>query len=123
MDSKTLTFYVRESLVVVGTDPEMADYDNPRGELVGESHRVVAEDEDGSRYEHRYAAVTRNGYTLSDLSVDRLEALAAYLNKAHPVLDEDLWHEIDPAYGSMAYQREGTEAERAYMERYHDLDA
>lgn len=114
----TIHFEVAEELVVVGRDPEMADYSNPRGELVGEAHYIVGTYEDGRRIAHEVCATTRRGHLLGGPSVERLERLAAHLNEAQPALNPDLWRDTRPVYGSEAYVSSGQEfldwsAERA----------
>ena len=42
-----LTFGTRTDLQVIGTNPECADMSNPRGEIIGEVHYVVAETPNG----------------------------------------------------------------------------
>ncbi len=139
-----LTYSVRSDLVIVGTHPEMADMCNPRGELEGLAHYVIAETQDGRRFAHDAVAYTINEWAIDSgtcevededspsfrvnsngMTVVRLERLAAYLNANHPPLNMDHWTEIQACYGSEAYQRDGwesvaiaIEAEEARWERF-----
>lgn len=136
MNGLHLTFGVREDLVIVGTHPEMADFCNPRGELEGSVHYVVAEAPDGRRFAHDAAAFTINGWVIdggrcevededspsfrvdsNGMTVERLERLAAHLNANHPALNEAHWTEIQACYGSEAYQRDGWEAVAVAIEQ------
>lgn len=45
-----MRFYTMPELAVVGNNPEMADMDNPRGDIIREVHLLVAEDEHGRRW-------------------------------------------------------------------------
>ena len=109
IDTNTLRFGVKSDLVIVGTNPEMADMTNPRGDLEGLAHYIIGEAPDGRRFIHEAVAYTRNGYAMNDMTVARLERLVDHLNDAHPSLDADHWSEIEPSYGSVAYQRSGAE--------------
>lgn len=42
-------FFAGTDLVVVGTNPEMADYSNPRGEIIRSAAYVYATDAAGNR--------------------------------------------------------------------------
>jgi hypothetical protein len=53
----------------------------------------------------------------------KAERLAARVNAAIKTgrgVDMDLWDEVDPAYGSDEYIGQGTEAKRAYADRFAD---
>ncbi len=134
MNATELTFAVREDLTIVGNNVEMADFGNPRGSLEGSVHYVVAEAPDGRRFAHDAAAFTINGWHIDpsdvdeeglttwtvdsrDITVERLERLADYLNANHPDLDPDHWTEIQACYGSEAYQRDGWEDVAIAIER------
>ncbi len=127
IDTSTLQYAVRNDLVIVGYNPEMADMPNPNGELEGLAHYIIGVAPDGRQFIHSATAYTRNGYALNGnpsdctpdfcwdidsqgMTVDRLERLAAHLNEAHPSLDANHWSEGEPTYGSVAYQRSGAEA-------------
>ena len=127
ISSATLTFGVINDIVIVGSNPEMADMSNPNGNIEGLSHYIIGETPDGRRFVHNAVAYTRNGYALNSnptdcapdfdwsadsqgMTVERLERLADYLNANHPILDTYHWVEVQAAYGSEAYQRDGWEA-------------
>ena len=109
MNTDTLTFGITNDLVIIGSNPEMADMTNPNGNIEGLAHYIVAETPKGHRFAHNAYAITHNGYADSDITVERLERLVAHLNATHPSLDADCWAEIQPCYGSPAYQEDGWE--------------
>lgn len=107
---KELGYFVRTDIAVIDYNSEMADMSNPNGEIYGDADYIVAETPTGRRFAHQTTALTYpNGTTKSTVSCARLEELAHHLNSTKPDLDMDLWHEIDPAYGSEAYISQGTE--------------
>jgi hypothetical protein len=110
IDTSTLTFGITDDLVIVGSNPEMADMTNPNGNIEGLAHYIVAETPRGSRFAHNAFAITHNGYADSDITVERLERLVAHLNATHPALDADCWTEVQACYGSQAYAEDGWEA-------------
>lgn len=132
-----LRFELYEELTIVGRNPEMADFANPRGELEGAVHFIVGEAPDGQRFAHSVPVFTMNGYTINGnpahdeedeclttftvdsngMTIERLERLAAYLNSHQPSLDPTYWTEIQACYGSEAYVRDGWEAEAVAIER------
>lgn len=95
-------FFAMTDLVVVGTDPEMADYDNPRGEIIRSAAYVVAEDAQG----YRVRLHIRTGFEADVLPKAEREAagLNARLNnlKKLPV-GFGRWEETRPGYGSDAF--------------------
>ena len=115
-----LTFTVREDDVMVGTNPEMADYDNRRGLLFGRMHYIVAEAATGARWNHSATAFTYKGRIInrdedtdpesmynftvhSQYSPEQLEALADHLNNGPGLILADHWMEGIPCYGSHDY--------------------
>ena len=130
-----MRFGVKTDLVVVGHNPELADVSNPRGEMVGLGHYIVAECSDGRRFAHSACCYTIGGgdeivaanyddnpvddyedYHYDSFSVDSgtvtvtgLEDLANYLNTKQPKLNPMRWTEIQACYGSNAYVRDNWE--------------
>ena len=88
---------------VVGYNPEMADMDRPRGEIVREVFFMVAEDDRGARWAWG-----------GGLDADAVET--AYRFFAPPVF---LWDSWQPAYGSVAYMQDGGEEELMAWEARH----
>jgi hypothetical protein len=91
-------------IVVTGSNPENADFDNPRGEEFGLASYVIAEWADGSRRRSPSVAVDAN----EQVAMAPAERLAAALNarlanytKAHPQIAAWGWEQ--PGYGSDAY--------------------
>lgn len=78
--------------VVVGTNPEMADMSNPRGEIIRERFRVVATNERGDRRTFGYFKTEE-------------EAEAWFWSPFSPGVEE--WDVDRPEYGSVAYVEYG----------------
>ncbi len=116
MNTDTLTFGITNNLVIIGSNPEMADMTNPNGNIEGLAHCIVAETPKGRRFAHIATAYTHNGYADSDITVERLERLAAHLNATHPALHPDCWTEVQACYGSPAYVEGGWEAHNLSLE-------
>lgn len=116
-DIATLTFGIINDLVNLGRHPEDGSI------LEGLAHYIVGEAPDGRRFAHNATAVTRNGYAEDDMTVERLERLADYLNANHPSLDADCWTEVQASYGSAAYASGGWEARSLSSEIGAAVDA
>lgn len=105
-----IQFFASSDLVIVGSNPEMADYDNPRGHLFGEAAYVVAQDERGNRRcLHIKTDRSRN------VAMEAAEAVAAALNARLAMgklpVGFSGWREDRPAYGSDAYIAYGQDDE------------
>ena len=110
-------------MVIVGSDPEMADYDNPRGHLYGFASYVIAEDKAGNRCRRHVATERRESDALAPA-----EALAATLqtrldNLGKPPVGFDGWEAHRPAYGSPAWQAYGEDDEIALERREAEDEA
>jgi hypothetical protein len=114
-------FFVRSDLAVIGRNPEMADMDNPDGNIFGFGAYVVMESGDGRRFAHVTTFTDDDEKTATDHAtrlMGRIEAKARYLaySTSHP-LNPNFWTEIEPRYGSTAseafIQEAAEEAERA----------
>ena len=90
-----VTITLASDFRVVGYNPEMADMDRPRGEIVREVFFLMAEDARGARW------VWDEGWQDAD-------AAEAAIALAPPVI---LWAAWEPAYGSVAYMEDGGEEE------------
>jgi hypothetical protein len=95
-------FTSRTDLVVIGTHPEMANYDNPRGEIYGFASYVVAEAADGER---RCLAIKVSACAEEALAPAERQAAAlnARLKAGKLPVAFNAWHHDRPAYGSDAY--------------------
>ena len=91
---------------VLHRDPEHADVGNPQGNVYGIRYYVRVTLEDGTRYLH-YKAWDR-----ADLD-EAMTLKNAVQNRR--VIDLKHWVEVDPAYGSKAY--EVADEEREYQFR------
>lgn len=121
---KPILFFPSSDVVVTGHNYEMADYDNPRGELYGYATYVVAEDERGHR-RRLYVETLPCAYG-QDRAMERADrmalALIARLQSGRLPVAFDRWETISSAYGSDAYIEEGGEDELIEWERSMEED-
>ena len=119
MTLPALTFDVTSLIVVVGTNPEMADVTNPRGELYGLSFAVRAVNERGDTWEKHVA-------TGSPWQEKELEAQAKKVAEALQVRLDRLgrlpvgfaqWSPGRAVYGSQAWEEYGNDEEMALERR------
>lgn len=101
-----LEFFAVDEAVVMKVDPEMADYDNPTGAIIGFAGQVCAEDERGNRWFYTVA----RGYDQAKV-LKQAEIMAERLNIRFrqgklPVAFSQ-WVQGRPAYGSPAYEEYG----------------
>jgi hypothetical protein len=99
-------FFLRSDVVVIGSNPESADMDNPRGSLFGYAVYVVAEASNGERMAHDHTfTASREKDALA-----RGEALLARIQAAvfghGRDIDPACWTPCEAAYGSNAYVAE-----------------
>lgn len=99
-------FFAATDLVVLDSDPEFADLDNPRGERVGYAAYVYAQDASGYR---RRLYIGSNYMESQVLEPAQRQARALQARRAQGRLPVafDRWEEARPAYGSPAYEAEG----------------
>ena len=107
MAKSKYTFSVASEYVVVGTDPEFAEFDNPRGEIIQERFFMVAEDAEG------YRRVWG-----SEVSSEAAEMVFQHFA---PAVSE--WPLGRPSYGSAAYMESGAELDQLRYEMEFDLGA
>lgn len=102
------TFHVKDDIVIVGSDPEMADIVNPRGNLYGHAAFVVAERADG--YRSRLHVLTdQHAPTAREPAQQLCDALNARMkNLGKLPIGFSGWHETFPAYMSAAYSEHDT---------------
>lgn len=98
---------VDSELVVIAQDPEMADIDNPRGDIIRPKWFVMAEDLEGYRR-------VLTGVDFDD-KVGAEKFAATYDGWAPD--NEIVWADFQPAYGSRAYVVENVEADVIAWER------
>jgi len=113
--------FCRTDVVVIGHNPENADYTNPRGEIYGFCGFVVAEAPDGSRWQFDRTMTSR----LEANVLARLETFAAHVQwqiENGRKLDPNHWTTVRPGYGSEAYSNGGWSREDAMLERMADRD-
>ena len=96
-----VAFFAASDLVVVGSNPEMADYTNPRGHLFGVAAFVVAEDAHG--YRVRLHVATGHASEVEEKAARVAAALTARLASGRLPVAFSTWEEARPAYGSEAY--------------------
>jgi len=114
-----ISFDAHTDIVIIGSDPEAADYDNPRGNIYGFTSSVIATFKDGRR-----VAKTVKTSPIELDAFEPAERLASALTnrlynlKKLPVAF-DTWHETYPVYGSDAHD----EQELIEWERRIDEDS
>ena len=106
----------RTDIVVIGSNPENADYVNPRGYIYGYRGYLLAIAPDGSQWVFERSMVDR----LEQNVFDRLATFCARVQ--HKIncgakLDANRWSETRPMYGSEAYVNGGWSREDAMEER------
>jgi hypothetical protein len=104
---KPTHFYGATNIAVISRNPEMADMDNPRGEIHGHVALVVAEDDLGNR---RVLLLSRSEAPQSNLEAYeqyRADSMAQSLNQrllaGKPPVGFSEWSDMHPRYGSDAY--------------------
>ena len=122
MGNKDRRFAVASRIAVVGTNSEMAEVGNPRGEMFGEVFFVVCTSGDGSRLAHCASSTMMGGRLLGGYPLERLVKLADKLDTEQPDLNLDHWDEMDPVYGSSACVKGGYEEAYAHEEYVRDME-
>lgn len=102
VDATGFEFFVASEIVVTGYNPELADWDNPRGACHAAVYYVVAQDARGNRLAHGH--LTRDA-----AAADRL----CWKISAAAQIDLRYWTPTRPAYGSEAYEQHGEAADVA----------
>jgi hypothetical protein len=91
-------FEVMEDIVCVRTDPEFADYDNPRGEIYGSLFYIRATNDRGER-----KVLSEPSFKTNDEAGRFLHTLSEYSPNTKD------WAAIQPMYGSDAFIRDDGE--------------
>ena len=115
---KPVTFFGMTDLVVVGQNSEMADFDNPRGDIIRSAAYVVAEDEKG----YRVRMYIRTGHDAEVLAAAQAlaERLKARLATGKLPVGFSAWQETYPSYGSEAFVESGQGEMDAWMDRMEE---
>lgn len=116
-----LTFEGCTDLVVMFCNPEMADFNNPRGEVYGYRAFVTATDIDGNRKFIYTSAATRDeSFAINDAAyiAKCLQARWDNLNKL-PIRFWE-WQDTRPEYGSEAYIAYGAADDLAWERAQED---
>jgi hypothetical protein len=113
---KPVEFYTSTDIVIIGQNPEMADYDNPHGYLHGYASYVYAEDIRGVRRRLFVCTGPAERESLEPAEI-MAQALNARLRAGKLPVAFDRWEEYHPVYGSEAYQMDGGEEELIAWER------
>lgn len=115
MTDKTFNrFYAQSDIVVIGSNPESADYTNPRGEIYGFAAYVVAANEYGDTRSLHVATAH-----LERDAMEKAEAMAAALTVrfeqlGKPPVGFANWSAGRAVYGSDAYQDYGAADDLAW---------
>lgn len=105
--------------VVIGTNPEMADYDNPRGHIFGLSYAVRARNEHGDTWEKPVATGSLHEDAELAAKAERLaQALQTRLDRLGKLpVDAAQWQPGRAVYGTDAYVAYGQDDEVALERR------
>ena len=139
MRDRNFNFSLRTQPATVAENHEMAELNNPRGQLIGDISFVVATDiETGEQWAHKALAVRLQGFDCTPTSTaereadrsahpyapqirylvtassdaatfQRLTTLAQFLRDTRGKLNDACWSQIEPQYGSPAYKAEAVE--------------
>ena len=104
MQNKTFNrFYARTDIVIIGQNPEMADYDNPRGDIHGFASCVVAANDYGDTRELEVSVSIseREALEPAERLADALNA--RFQNLGKPPVGFANWRAGRAVYGSDAY--------------------
>lgn len=99
-------FFAATDLTVLGYNPEMADIDHPRGEIVGYAGYIYAEDDQGNRRRFFVSSGRSEQAILAGME-KQVAALQTRLRSGKPPVAFHRWEECRPAYGSQAYSEYG----------------
>jgi hypothetical protein len=114
------SFTTRGDIVVVGTNPEMADVDNPRGYRYGVRWHVVASNEHGDTKELAVVSSTVNADTQAVAEALATRLGARLLNLGKLPVGFTYWTDGRPVYGSDAYVEYGQADDLALERREAD---
>lgn len=103
---KNLNFFAVDEAIVMKIDPDMANYDNPTGAVIGFAGQVCAEDDEGNRWFLTVATDYNRGTVLKKAEV-LAERLAIRFRRGKLPVGFDRWIQGRPAYGSPAYEAYG----------------
>lgn len=94
---KPTNVFAAADVIVIGRDPEMADYTNPKGLIYGYAAFIVAEDAVGNRKSLPAAVSSEESEALGVARgvIERINTIDDY--------DFGAWADYRPAYGSDAY--------------------
>lgn len=108
--------------VVVGSNPEMADIDNPRGHIFGLSYAVRARNERGDTWELPVATGSlHDDAVLAERTTRVATALQARLDRLGKLpVGFAQWQQGRAVYGSEAYVAYGADDELAMERREAD---
>jgi hypothetical protein len=99
---QVVEFTAYTNIVVIGQNPEMADYDNPKGNLDGYAAYVQAVSEQGDT-RILCIGVSRWESDILPKAIAQADALNVRLAMGKLPVNFDAWREGYPIYGSQAY--------------------
>jgi hypothetical protein len=111
-----VAFYAMTDIVSMGRNPEMADYDNPTGEIYGFSSYTVAVSQSGER-RRKYVSSSLSERECLEPAYRVAEALNARLGLGKLPVAFSSWEHYHSEYGSAAYIENCEEAELISLER------
>lgn len=98
-------FFANSDIVVIGTHPEAADYDNPNGFIFAISSYVYAEYEDGTRV-RKHVKTNKNEQEAMGSAEKMAEALNVRLANGKLPVAFNTWESTFPCYGSDAHNED-----------------
>jgi len=105
--NKATTAFTRPWAYVAFTNEDGED-------IIRDSWSVYVSDDEGYQKQHFYS------FDDEEQAQAAADHVQAYIDDGGVITDL-YWNDIDPSYGSVAYQREGIEQQRAWEERQEDL--
>lgn len=96
--------FARVDITVIGHNNELADLDNPRGEVYGYRADLIAEAPDGSRWVYNVRSWTaRHQGDCAPAARKQAERLNNLLGEGFS-LNPARWNATEPCYGTEAYE-------------------
>lgn len=100
-----LTFFARQETYYAGSNPEMADMSNPRGEIYLCCWVIIGENDYGDQYTYMPQVFREVDYEDAELSaiIMATEFCKRAARGDVPTLNGKIWRYRGPAYGTEAY--------------------
>jgi hypothetical protein len=116
----TLHFDPITHICITGRNPEMADINNPCGEIYGFSATVRASNERGEAWEYFIGTFANESAALQRAQKLASALTARIQTMGKPPVGFDRWIAARPLYGSDAYIEHGAADDLAWEQTQHD---